>query len=103
MSNSIKFNRHHVAANGIKARVHYSLDNRTDGRACVTMYAKDYSRDLGNIFADYVNETDYQTDYFDKGRAVLFADHPQYVAARAAALAAHAAFDARIAKRYAAR
>ena len=72
-----------------KARVHYSLDNRTDGRACVTIYAKDYDRALGHVFAgdEYKNDTDSMTDYFEKGRVVLFADHPLYAAARARATA----------------
>jgi len=80
----LKFNKHHVTDGATKARVHYSLDNRVDGRKCVTIYAKDFSGALGKLFAaDYANDTDMQTDYFDKGRAVLFASHPLYAAARA--------------------
>jgi hypothetical protein len=82
----IKFNKHHVTNGAEKARVFYSLDNRTDGRACVTLYARDYDRSLGRILPDsYVNDTDLMSDYFDEGRAVLFADHPMYAAARARA------------------
>ena len=86
----IKFNKFNVTNGTDKARVHYSLDNRTDRRECVTIYAKDYDRSLGRVFADsddYQNNTDTQTDYFDKGRVVLFADHPLYAAARARATA----------------
>jgi len=87
----IKFNKHHVTDGVTKARVWYSVDNRTDGRACVTIYAKDYDRALGRLFADlgdvYTNNTDTSTDYFEKGRVVLFADHPLYAAARARATA----------------
>lgn len=80
----VKFNRYHVTNGAVKARVHYSLDNRADRRNCVTIYAKDYSDALGAIFADgYINNTDFQTDYFDKGRVVLFESHPMYAAARA--------------------
>lgn len=80
----IKFNRFHVTNGTIKARIHYALDNRTDGRQCVTMYARDYTDALGIIFHDdtYVNDTDFQTDYFDKGRVVLFEGNPLYAAAR---------------------
>lgn len=48
----IKFNKHNVTdtETKIKARVLYSLDNRIDGRKCVTIYAKDYDRSLGKIF-----------------------------------------------------
>lgn len=80
----IKFNKYHVTDGENKARCFYSLDNRCDGRKCVTIYAKDYSRKLGAIFSDdYQNDTDSQTDYFDKGKVVLFEDHPHYAEARA--------------------
>ncbi len=82
---ALKFNKHNVTNGTTKARVHYSLDNRTDRRACVTIYAKDYGHALGALFDNYTNDTDTQTDYFDKGRVVLFADSPHYAAARARA------------------
>lgn len=82
----IKFNKFNVTNGTDKAKVHYSLDNRFDGRACVTIYAKDYDRSMGRIFdGEYTNNTDTMTDYFDKGRVVLFADHALYAAARARA------------------
>jgi hypothetical protein len=50
----IKFNKHNVinTETKVKARVHYSLDNRVDGRKCVTLYAKDYKNNLDTLFAD---------------------------------------------------
>lgn len=82
-TDDVRFNRFHVAKGKTKARVWYSLDNRVDGRRCVTLYAKDYGRGLGQIFADeYQNDTDTQTDYFDTGRVVLFQGHPLYYSAR---------------------
>lgn len=82
----LKFNKHHVTDGQTKARCWYSLDNRVDGRKCVTLYAKDYGHALGRLLADaYQNNTDSQTDYFDQGRAVLFEDHPLYPVARARA------------------
>ena len=80
----IKFNKHNVTdtETKIKARVLYSLDNRVDGRKCVTIYAKDYDRSLGKIFNEYENDTDTMTDYFDAGRVILFEDHPLYKQAR---------------------
>lgn len=83
----IKFNKYNVAntTTKIKSRVHYSLDNRIDGRKCVTIYAKDYDRSLGKVFeSEYVNDTDTYSDYFDKGRVVLFESHPLYQQARTA-------------------
>jgi hypothetical protein len=83
----IKFNIYNVSNGTSKAKVWYSLDNRIDGRKCVTIYAKDYSNELGNVFmeGEYENRTDTMTDYFDKGKVVLFEDHPLYAAARARA------------------
>lgn len=79
----IKFMQYYVTDGQTKARVSYSLDNRTDNRNCVTIYAQDYDRSLGKIFRDtYKNETDSMTDYFDKGNVVLFNDHPLYKEAR---------------------
>lgn len=81
----IKFQKHFVTNGTIKARVSYSLDNRTDHRACVTMYAKSFEDgdNLGRIFAEaYKNDTDSYSDYFDRGRVVLFADHACYADAR---------------------
>lgn len=88
----IKFNKFNVTNGREKARVHYSLDNRADGRKCVTLYAKDYGHTLAAVIGpdDYQNDTDYQTDYFDKGRTVLFEGHHLYEAARAKAEAIYA-------------
>lgn len=78
----IKFNKYHVTDGTTKARVFYSISARIDGRECVTLYAKDYSRSLGKIFPqEYKNDTDSMTDYFDEGRVRIFADHPLYTAA----------------------
>jgi hypothetical protein len=82
----VKFNKFNVTGNGLKARVFYSLDNRSDRCKCVTLYARDYGGVLGRILGDaYKNETDSMTDYFDEGKAVLFEEHPLYAAARARA------------------
>jgi hypothetical protein len=88
----IRFNQHAVTNGTHKARVHYELDNRCDGRRCVTIYAKDYGTALGVILgAAYENNTDVMTDYFDKGRAVLFDGQPLYAEARARVAAFKAA------------
>jgi hypothetical protein len=81
---TIKFQKFYVTDGRTRARVSYSLDNRADGRKCVTLYAKDYTDALRTVFgpAEYRNDTDTQTDYFDKGRVVLFEESPDYAAAR---------------------
>ncbi len=87
-ANAVRFLKHFVTNGTTKARVHYAVDNRIDGRKCVTLYAKDYDRALGAIFTnDYKNDTDMMTDYFDKGKAVIFESHPYYAAARERATA----------------
>lgn len=80
----IKFNKYNVTDldTKVKAKVFYSLDNRIDGRKCVTLYAKDYTRNLGKIFKNYVNETNSMIDYFEKGKVVLFEDNTYYAEAR---------------------
>ena len=92
---TIKFNLYNVTDGTHKARCFYSLDNRCDERKCVTIYARDYGSDLGKMFdaADYKNDTDSMTDYFDEGRVVLFEDHPMYEHARARVEAHHATFE----------
>jgi hypothetical protein len=81
----IKFNLYNVTNGTIKARVSYSLDNRHDGRNCVTMYEKDYDRNIHKIFDEAVNNTDSMTDYFASSKVTLFEDHPLYAKARATA------------------
>lgn len=66
---------------GKKCRVHYSLDNRIDGRKCVTIYAKNCLDSMNGII-EYANNSDMMTDYFEKDRAVLFEDHNDYAIAR---------------------
>ncbi len=96
----IKFQKYAVVSAGMKARVHYSLDNRTDGRKCVTIYAKDYSDKLYLVLPqDYTNNTDLQTDYFEKGTVRLFEDSPYYPAARARAEQNAAEWDAKYERR----
>lgn len=98
----VKFNQYHVVdtKTKVKARISYSLDNHVSGKPVVTLHAKDYSDNLGQIFnEEYENDTDSQTDYFDEGRVRLFENHPLYSAARAAAISAKEAYDARYEKR----
>lgn len=92
MSSAITFNLHAVVntQTKAKARVHYSVGNRIDGRACVTIYAKDYGNELFDVFGDCENNSDMMTDYFEKSRFVVFADSPLYSAALSTAKAIQA-------------
>lgn len=82
----IKMMKHYVTDGQQKARVWYSHGTLVDGRECVTLYAKDYTRELGRIFADgYENDTDTITDYFDKGRVRIFPTDPLFETAKARA------------------
>lgn len=83
MGSTIKFNKFHVTNGTEKASVRYSLDNRIDGRKCVTLYAKKCGSSLNRILSsEFVDNTDILTDYFETGKAVLFENHPLYGAAR---------------------
>jgi hypothetical protein len=93
---TIKFNIYNVTNGEVSARVFYSTTANRGGRQCVTLYAKDYTRNLGKIFAgEYQNDTDTQSDYFDEGHVTLFEDHPLYAAARQRAEANNARNEAR--------
>ena len=83
---AIKFSRHFVTDGTVKARIFYSRSVLLDGRRCITLYAKDYSRNLGRVFADaYENQTDSQSDYFDQGHVRIFPGSPHYAAVEARA------------------
>jgi hypothetical protein len=76
--------KHYVTNGSKKVRVHYSHMTLTDGRECVTLYAKDYGHALGSIFeTNYENDTDMMTDYFDKGRVRIFPADTLFAAAKA--------------------
>lgn len=100
---AIKFNQHHVTDGTTKARVFYSLDNRTDGRKVVTMYAREYGPGLGKMFAGHVeNNSDLMTDYIESDTVRLFEDHPLYAQARARVEVFEAARRAKVAEKRAA-
>lgn len=81
MQNKITFNKHNVTNGTKKARVFYSINGRTDGRNCVTIYAKDLTANLKAIFADAVNNTEVNTDYFETSKITLFETSLFYAAA----------------------
>ena len=79
----VKFQKYYVTDGTVKVKVHYSVDNRTDARKSVTIYAREYDYNLGKLFpGHYHNNTEIETDYFEKGHVVLFEDHPLYAEAR---------------------
>lgn len=83
-SKKVRFNKYHVTDGTTKVRCHYSLDNRVDRRNCVTIYCKDFNSGIHEMFPEhYVNRTDSMSDYFERGKVVLFEDHPLYAEARA--------------------
>ena len=100
----IELQAYAVKKGKMKARVHYSAHTDTKGRKCVTIYSKDYDRTLGEIFAaGYQNDTDSQTDYFDKGRVNIYEGHPLYEKAMERVKMNVAAFEVRQEKKKAAR
>lgn len=86
---AIKFNLFNVTNGTLKASVHYSHNTDRDGVEMVTLYARgfDCGRALCEMFgADvYTNNTDMQSDVFDKGHITLRPGHALFAAASAAA------------------
>jgi hypothetical protein len=88
MKSPVKFQKFRVVLGDLKARIHYSRGVLVNGRDCITLYAKDYSNDLGKIAAavegmEYQNDTDSMSDYFDQGRARIYPDSPLWALALA--------------------
>lgn len=82
MSKKIRLMKYFVTDGITKARVAYSHMILANGRECVGLYAKDYSDNLGKIFThEYQNDTDIQTDYFEKGSVYIYTDNPLYTKA----------------------
>jgi len=80
----IKFMKFYVTDGENKAKVHYSTSVMLDGKACVTLYARDYGHCLGRMFPEnYQNDTDSMTDYFEKGRVRISQDNQHYAQALA--------------------
>ena len=82
----------HYATDGInKARCQYSRGFiypggghlGGEGKDCVTVYAKDYSDKLAEIFGSdaYQNDSDMTIDYFEKGKVRIFPDNPLWAEA----------------------
>lgn len=76
----IKLSKNSATNGKFKARVTYSAFRMVStGQQCVTIYARDTINDLHRIFgSEYQNDTDLQSDYFEKGRVRLLVDHPLY-------------------------
>jgi hypothetical protein len=86
---TVRFMKHYVTNGAQKARVHYSAFAMVStGQPCVTLYAKKYKDEeaLTAIFANRVEDnTDLQTDYFEKARVRIVQGDPLYAAALARA------------------
>lgn len=83
---NVIFKKHYIQNknSGKKCRVFYSLDNRCDGRKCVTMYAKSCLESMNGIIT-FENNSDMMTDYCESDRAVIFEDNSLYNSARSVA------------------
>lgn len=95
----LKFFYNGIKANGGKLqKAHYSFGNYTTesgiNPASVTIYAREYDGFCGEVATafDVQNNTDSQTDYFEKDRIRVAPEHPLYALVVAA-------YDAQQAKR----
>jgi len=79
----IKFMKHYVTNGVAKARCLYShFKTLSEGRSCVTIYEKNYARNLLKIFTDAKNNSDGMTDYFENSHVRIYEDSPLYEAAK---------------------
>lgn len=87
MTNSIRFYWNGIRINGEKSLIKcsYSLDNHSEHKECVSIYAHSYGAALPRDLFEVCNESDSYTDYFDTDHAVLTPEHPLYKYARYAA------------------
>jgi hypothetical protein len=56
---------------------HYSLARLIDGRTAITLYAKSYSKGLPRELQP-INDSDMQTDYFEKDKVRFYEGTPQF-------------------------
>lgn len=80
MSN-ITFHKHYVTNGTDKARVRYSYYGITspyEPKKSITMYEKDYERNLGKVFTNVENDSDSMTDYFEENRVRVYEGEPQF-------------------------
>jgi len=77
----IRFLKHAIKSKGKRSRVRYSKGNYTKAsglpEGTITIYAKDYGDQLPAEL-NVKNETDMQTDYFEKDRARIFPKSKYY-------------------------
>lgn len=81
MSSKVNFRKNYVecAETKVRARVWYSNGERCDGRTAVTLYEKPgIGHNLRKIFANFQNETDIMTDYFEDDKVTFFKGNPLY-------------------------
>ena len=75
---TIRFLKHAIKFDGKRVKVWYSDSNLSDHpEGTITIYAKEYGEQLP-IELNPKNDTDYQTDYFDKDRARITPNSPYY-------------------------
>lgn len=88
----IKFQKFYVTDGSTKVSVSYSSgefygEKRADGTRPllkgVSLYAKDYGRDLQKLFPTAQNDSDSSTDYFEKSRVRILPGDSLYAAAKA--------------------
>lgn len=78
---AIRFTKFAIIANGKRIPVRYSKGSYTDisgiPKGTITIYAKEYGNQLPEEL-NAENDTDYQTDYFEKDRARIRPDSKYY-------------------------
>lgn len=76
--NGVKCGKFGVRFNGKYSPCWYSLGRLVDGRTAITVYAKCILKDLPRELGPVQNDTELQTDYFDKDRIRFFEGSPEF-------------------------
>lgn len=73
------FTRYAVRNGEYKANVHYShgLSVKT-GSNMVVLYEKGYNKDWAQVFDEWEDDTDFNTDYFDTRKVRFYEGTPEY-------------------------
>lgn len=75
----VTFHKYFVTNGQDKARVHYSPNIMAKGGAkCITLYEKDYERNLQKILPNVRNDSDSMTDYFEENRWTVLEGSAEY-------------------------
>jgi hypothetical protein len=79
MAMKVAFHKYYVTNGEVKAKVRYSPNiSAFNGKNIISIYAKDYERNLSKILPNVRNDSDIMTDYFETDSCTIYEDTPEY-------------------------